>query len=96
VKRVLDHLGWAAVTGAPSVEHRKQSDVFVNLRKQAPGMAMNESFWRTVRDIPLSAGTVTGAYAELIAGLPDEHPDEVPGWTEQFKRAALLWLDLFA
>jgi hypothetical protein len=96
VKRVMDHLGLAAVSGAPSVEHRKQSDVFVNMRKQAPGMAMNESLWRTVRDIHLTAGTAAGAYAELIAGLPDEHPDEVPGWTARFKEAAALWLGLFA
>lgn len=54
VKKVLDHLGFAAKSGFPSVEHRKQSNAFTNLKKQAPGMQMNENFWKAVRDIQLS------------------------------------------
>lgn len=95
-KRVLDHLGWAAVSGYPSVEHRRQSDVYANLAKQAPGLAMNEHFWRVVRDIPLTAGTVAGCYRELIDGLPDVIDHEPSGWTARFIKAASIWLDLFA
>ena len=95
VKRVLDHLGYAAVSGHPSVQHRKQSNVYVNLVKQAPGMSMNEHWWRAVRDIPLTATTVAGTYRQLIEGLPDKIEDEPDGWTAKFRRAALLWLELF-
>lgn len=95
VKRILDHLGMAAVSGYPSVEHRKQSDVYVNLRKQAPGLAMNERFWQVVRDIPLTEKTVANCYRELIEGLPETIPDEPDGWTATFKRAARIWLGLF-
>lgn len=97
VKRVLDHLGWAAVSGAPSVQHRKQSNVFTNLRKQAPGLAMNEQFYRAVSavDIPTGQSTVTDVYRTLITGLPDAITDEPEGWTAKFKAAALLWVALF-
>ncbi len=96
-KRVLDHLGKAAVTGAPSVEHRRQSDVFANLRKEAPGMELNENLWLAVRDVPLSPNiqTVGDCYLQLVNGLPDVIVGEPPGWTRSFKEAAALWLGLF-
>jgi hypothetical protein len=96
VKRVLDHLGWAAVSGYPSVEHRKQSDVYVNLAKQTPGLAMNEQYWRAATYTTLSATTPAGCYAELISQLPHSFDHEPEGWTVKFKQAARIWLDLFA
>jgi reversibly glycosylated polypeptide/UDP-arabinopyranose mutase len=95
VKRVCDHLGFAVASGAPSVEHRKQSNVYANMVKQAPGMAMNERFWRIVRDIQLTEETIENTYAQLIRQLPDVIDDEPPGWTAKFKKAALEWLQLF-
>jgi hypothetical protein len=95
VKRVLDHLGLAAVSGYPSVEHRKQSNVYTNLVKQAPGLAMNEHFWRAVHAVPLTETTIAGAYRQLIEGLPDVITDEPPGYTLKFKLAALAWVSLF-
>src|SRR5690606_26197326 len=89
VKKVLDHLGYAVNSGHPSVEHRKQSNVFVNLNKQAPGMAMNEVFWREVDKITLTEKTIIGAYKELIAKLPEVIENEPEGWTAKFKKAAL-------
>lgn len=95
VKRILDHLGWAVLSGYPSVEHRKQSNVYANLVKQAPGLAMNEHFWRAVDDVELTETSVIGAYRQLIEGLPDAITDEPPGWTATFKKAALTWVGLF-
>jgi reversibly glycosylated polypeptide/UDP-arabinopyranose mutase len=94
-KKVMDHLGLAAVTGAPSVDHRKQSDVFENLRKQTPGLEMNENFWRAVQRIRLTQTTVRDAYVELIDRLPNVTEAEPYGWTFRFKRAALTWAGLF-
>ncbi len=95
VKKVMDHLGVAARSGSPSVEHRKQSNVFVNLTKQAPGMAMNEHFWKVVQGITLTKDTVIDCYEELIQALPDVIQDEPEGWTKKFKEAALIWVSLF-
>lgn len=95
VKKVLDHIGYAARSGFPSVEHRKQSNVFVNMKKQAPGMQMNEVFWATVQEIKLSGVGPLDSYIELILALPDSFPGEPEGWTKKFKRAALCWADLF-
>lgn len=92
-KRILDHLGWAAVSGAPSVEHRRQSNAFVNTRKEAGGLAMNENLWPIVRDIPLKGEDVAGCYAQLIDGLPEVVEGEPPGWTARFKHAAMIWLE---
>jgi reversibly glycosylated polypeptide/UDP-arabinopyranose mutase len=96
VKKVCDHMGFAVRSGAPSVEHRKQSNVFVNMVKQAPGMAMNEHFWRTVDAIRLTADSVAGSYRQLVDGLPAAVTDEPPGWTAKFKAAARTWLELLA
>ncbi len=96
-KRVLDHLGKAAVTGAPSVEHRRQSDVFANLRKEAPGMELNENLWQAVRDVelPPACTDVATLYRHLTQGLPDVIEGEPPGWTRSFKEASAIWLGLF-
>ena len=94
-KKVMDHLGLAVMTGYPSVEHRKQSNVFVNLKKQAPGLAMNEVFWKIIRDIPLYSDNVVDAYRELIENLPNTVENEPLGYTLQFKKACLTWISLF-
>lgn len=96
VKKILDHLGWAAVSGYPSVRHARQSDVFVNLRKQAPGLEMNEHFWRAVRAMELSGTTVVDCYRELVNGLPEAIVGEPDGWLGKFKKAASIWVELFA
>ncbi len=96
VKKIIDHMGYAAVTGAPSVDHRKQSDVYANLRKQAPGLEMNENFWLAVQRINLMPGRpLRESYVELIERLPDVIEGEPDGWTLKFKEAALIWAGLF-
>lgn len=45
LKRALDRRGWAMVSGYAAVEHTRASDVQVNLRKEATGLAWNERFW---------------------------------------------------
>lgn len=95
VKKIIDHLGYAVRSGFPSVEHRKQSDAQTNIRKQAPGLAMNERFWEVVWDIQLTESNIIDCYEELITKLPDVIQDEPEGWTKKYKQAALIWLSLF-
>lgn len=45
LKRDLDHRELAMVSGYAAVEHTRASDVHVNLRKEATGLAINERFW---------------------------------------------------
>ena len=94
-KKVCDHLGYAHVSGYPSVEHRKQSNVYTNLKKQAPGLEMNENFWKEVQKIQLTSMTPVEAYRELITKLPNVIEGEPTGYTKKFKEAALIWINLF-
>ncbi len=44
-KRAIDQKGWAAVTGYSRVNHQRASNVFANLKHEAPGIEVNETFW---------------------------------------------------
>ena len=45
-KREIDKHGWAAVTGYAQVHHERASNVFTNLKNEAPGIELNETFWQ--------------------------------------------------
>jgi len=51
-KRELDKRGWAAVSGYARVHHERASNVYTNLRNEAPGMELNEYFWQGNEDHP--------------------------------------------
>ena len=51
-KREIDKRGWAAVSGYARVHHERASDVYANLRNEAPGMELNEYFWQGQEDHP--------------------------------------------
>lgn len=93
-KKICDHLGYGVLTGYPSVEHRKQSNVYVNLKKQAPGLQMNESFWKAVQAIELTSYEPADCYAELISKLPNKFEGEPEGYTVAFKEACMIWAEL--
>jgi reversibly glycosylated polypeptide/UDP-arabinopyranose mutase len=44
-KREIDKNGWAAVSGYSIVNHKRASNVLVNLKKEALGIKLNENFW---------------------------------------------------
>ncbi|MCA8949486.1 MAG: hypothetical protein KDE27_08275 [Planctomycetes bacterium] len=64
-KRICDHLGLAVNSGSPTVHHARASNVWANLRKEAPGMERNETLWRVADGTVLTATTVVGCYREL-------------------------------
>lgn len=43
-KRDIDNVGWAAVTGYATVWHDRASDPIINLKKEAKGIEMNDSY----------------------------------------------------
>jgi reversibly glycosylated polypeptide / UDP-arabinopyranose mutase len=68
-KKVCDHLGYAVTSGAPMIEHRRASNVWTNLAKEAPGLPVNENLWAAVDAIVLREQTVAGCYAQIAAEL---------------------------
>lgn len=45
-KREIDKKGWAVVSGYARVDHKKASNPFKNLVNEAPGIELNETFWK--------------------------------------------------
>ena len=99
LKRIADHLGLYCTSGLPHVNHSKASNPFVNLRKEALGIHLNEFVWRHIENAPLEATTIRGAFAELGAWmreLPRAFP-EAPspsGYFERLSEAMLEWTEL--
>jgi len=89
-KKIMDHLGYSVVNGAPFVEHRRASDPFVNLQKEARGISTNEEFYKQVDKIKLTKKNPKDAYKELISKL--DLNDE---YFSKLKEAINIWLDLF-
>ena len=90
-KKIMDHLGYSVTNGSPFVEHRKASDPFNNLIKEAKGIKTNEEVWKAVDKVKLTKKTPVSCYRELVnkADFPKEE------YFEKMKQAILLWLDLF-
>ena len=77
------------------VQQLKQSNAFINLKKQAPGLLLNENLWKVVRQIKLTKNTPVDCYIELAEKLPKEIEGDVDGWLEKQKEAMILWANLF-
>lgn len=91
VKRICDHLGFAVNSGAPAIEHKRASNVFANLRKEAPGMEWNETLWRLVDDSRLTATTFADCYRELAAAVARQGDPYFVRLADAMRR----WADLF-
>lgn len=89
-KKIIDHLGFAVISGNPAIKHIKLSDPFVNLRKEAPGIEENESIWLAVKSVDLSEKEVILTALELFKKLPLNSD-----YWKKYRRAALTWLRLF-
>lgn len=76
-KRICDHLGWAVGTGTPYIHHDRASDPFKNLRKEANGIEVNETFWEIVDSVSLRGLTKPtycySSIAQAIGVIGGEH-----------------------
>lgn len=90
-KKIMDHLGYGVINGAPFIEHRKASDPFKNLQKEANGIETNEKVWQAVEAINLTATTPITAYQELMEKV--KFPQEE--YFVKLKEAIQIWLSLF-
>ena len=89
-KKVCDHLGWSVVSGAPWVEHRRASNVWANLRKEAPGMERNEEFWEIIDGLEITDYTARGCVTEIAYGLQTSSDP----YLQTLASNLLTWLDL--
>src|SRR3989344_118078 len=89
-KKIIDHLGFAVVNGSPFVEHKKASDPFKNLQKEAKGIEINESLYKAVQKVRLHAKDIKSCYSELTEKV--QFPKEE--YFEKLKNAMKIWIKL--
>ena len=93
-KRICDHLGYAITSGVPVVEHKRASNVWANLRKEAPALEVNERVWAVVDEARLYSDGMGACYRDVadalgyFLGTTDEY------WV-QLRRAMHIWASLF-
>jgi hypothetical protein len=94
-KKILDHLGKAVISGYPSVEHRKQSNAFINLEKQAPGLMLNEELWQMIDEVKLTKENPVECYKELLDKIQIETKTEKKDYLLKYIKATKIWLSKF-
>ena len=90
VKKICDHLGYAVNSGKPLVDHRRASNVWNNLVKEAPGMAVNDSLWQRVDSVVLTGPNVKECYVEISEKLCMKGE-----YWDRLQLAMRTWSDLF-
>ena len=91
LKRIADHLGYAVTSGSPVIQHKRASDVWANLRKESPGLPVNEVLWDAIDRAVLTSRTVAGCYRELADAL-----EASDAYWHRLKEAMRIWASLFA
>ena len=90
-KKIMDHLGYSVINGAPFVEHRKGSDPFKNLQKEALGIETNEKLWELVDKVKLIKKTPAKCYEELAQKIDFPKGE----YFENLKKTMIIWANLF-
>jgi len=89
-KKICDRLNFAVNSGEPAILHKRASNVWANLKKETPGMPINEDFWSVIDSIDLQGKNVKECYNEIIEGITFEGEYWV-----KLKEAMKIWLELF-
>lgn len=88
-KRICDHLGYAVRSGDPLVDHRRASNVWKNLMKEAPGYEMNELLWKEVDSAILTETSFSGCYRAIARQVA-----LLGGYWAKAAAAMGMWADL--
>lgn len=95
-KKVLDHLNLSVVNGIPFIDHRKASDVRLNLEKEKLGMIINEYLYKQVAKIKLTKKDLKEAYLELFDKIDfSAKVFQQKDYFVKLKEAVRIWIDLF-
>lgn len=90
-KKIIDYLNMATVNGSPFVEHKKASNMFQNLKKEATGIEINEEIFKIVDKIKLTSSTPKDCYLELSQKLDFPKLE----YFQTLKKAMQIWANLF-
>jgi reversibly glycosylated polypeptide/UDP-arabinopyranose mutase len=91
MKKVCDHLRWSVSVGLPFIDHIRASDPFVNLVKEAPGIAANEWFWETIDAIKLTEDSPAECMMEIGIEIGTHQND----YLQKLGEAIQIWSSLF-
>jgi len=99
-KRILDHLGYAVMSGEPTVVHSKASDPFVNIVKEAPGYKANRDFYLWIRDLSITWTSFIECVKEIAGAMVDGNRvvSEIggdPAYWRAYGEALGIWTKLF-
>jgi hypothetical protein len=91
LQKIFEHsrLSWSI--GKPWVEHRRASDVFVNLIKESRGIQKNEYFWQRINDIKLFSDTLVSCMLEIGNDLCAD----TDSYISILGKAIKIWVGLF-
>ena len=89
IKKICDYLGFSINSGEPLVSHQRASNVWENLKKEVPGLQVNEYFWDAIDHIRLTGSSFKECYREVARKLPLSGK-----YWGKLKRAMYLWTDL--
>ncbi|MBU4421378.1 hypothetical protein KKB41_00260 [Patescibacteria group bacterium] len=90
IKKIIDHLNMAALSGQPVIRHSRASDAQKNFELEATGMPLNEWFYKEVAGIALESDSFKDCYRELALKLPSKN-----GYFDKLKEAMEIWAGLF-
>ncbi|OGK09721.1 hypothetical protein A2767_07725 [Candidatus Roizmanbacteria bacterium RIFCSPHIGHO2_01_FULL_35_10] len=90
-KKIIDHLGFAAVNSSPFVEHRNTAHVFKNLQKEESRIEVNENLHKKVVKVRLKSRDPGSCHKEL-AGNVEFPPGE---YFKILKKAITLWANCY-
>lgn len=91
LKKIIDHLGLAVVSGQPVIHHDRASNALKNMELESAGIELNETLYKNIASITLSGITVQDCYMELAEKLiaPNEY-------FRILKKAMAEWALLFS
>ena len=90
MKRICDHLRYTVTSGDPVIVHDRASNVWSNLRKETPGLEINDSLWEKLDNVILTKDNVKDCYIELVEKL-----DVYGEYWDKLKKAMILRVGLF-
>ena len=90
IKKIIDHLEKAAVSGYPIIHHDRASNAQKNAELEIAGLEINEWLYKEVEKIQLTSQTFKSCYRELAEKLPAKN-----NYFSKLKKAMIIWSELF-
>jgi len=90
LQRISTCTGDVITMGEPWVRHARASNVQENLRKERPGAAVNEDYWRVISELAVEGESLTEATLSAASGLAACGEPYLAEWG----RALAIWVTL--